>query len=250
MQICGGYDLLLGISESTNEKEDFYLDMLLRKRVDGLLLFPTFLDRLSDKLSRFNRPGTPIVLCGSSGNGIDNISFVKCDNRTGSFKAVEHLIERGCSKIGCIFPVISKHQYKSRLTGYKDALYYNGIPFREELIRTCPTDSPSIFAATAALLKEEKPDGIFCLYDYATISVMRAVLNMGLKIPDDVALIGYDNIQISEFLPISLSTVDTHGYEVGKKAAEILLNQIDDPDSAIRQITIKPDIIIRESSSK
>lgn len=188
------------------------------------------------------------MLCGSSGRGTKNISYVKCDNRMGSYKAVNHLIECGRKNIGCIFPAVNPQQYESRLIGYKDSLYYNGIPFREEMVRPCLTDSQSIFDATVTLLKEQEPDALFCLYDYCAIFVMRAVLSMGLRIPEDIAIIGYDNIYISEFMPISLSTIDTHSAEVGRKSAELLLEMINDPDMPVRQITLKPDLIVREST--
>ncbi|MGN0493319.1 MAG: LacI family DNA-binding transcriptional regulator [Acutalibacteraceae bacterium] len=245
-----GYDLILGITNSDSEKERFYLDMLQRKRVDGLMLFPTYIDSIIEKIHNSTKSKTPIVLCGSSGKGAANISFVKCDNRIGSYLAINHLLDIGCSKVGCVFPVYDKKQYSSRLSGYQDALYYRGIEYSPSLIKVCSPDDDSIYNATLELLKEQKPDGLFCLYDYAAISVMKAVLSQGLRIPDDVALIGYDNISISKFLPISLSTIDTLASEVGRHAAEILITKINEPETPVRQITLKPNLIVRESTQK
>ena len=244
-----GYNVILGITEADDQKESFYLNMLRRQQADGLMLFPSFLDTLKDKLNRFyNQSQTPIVMCGSSGNDSIDLNYVKCDNRLGSYNAINHLIGIGRRKIGCLFPAVNYNQYESRMTGYKDALYYHDIPFDEALIKVCRPDTDSILNATKELLSEQNPDSIFCLYDYAAISVMRAILSAGKRIPEDVALIGYDNIQISKCLPIPLSTIDTHGYEVGRKAAEILINKIVNPDSPHQQIILKPDLIIRESS--
>lgn len=244
------YNLILGISNSSYEKENFYLDMLQRKRIDGLVLFPTYIDSVIEQIQNSSNSKTPIVLCGSSGKNSSQISYVKCDNRIGSYLAAKHLIEIGCSKIGCIFPIYDKQQYTSRLSGYQDALYYNGIAFSESLIKECAPDDSSIYNATLELLNEQKPDGIFCLYDFAAISVMRAILSLGLNIPDDVVLIGYDNINISKFLPISLSTIDTHGAEVGRRAAEILIRMITKPETPVRQIVLKPSLVVRESTTK
>lgn len=245
-----GYNIILGITDSNNQKEDFYLDMLQRERVDGLILFPSFLHSLSEKINRLNSFQTPIVLCGSSGNEIQNISYVKCDNRIGAYIAITHLIDIGCRRIGCIFPSVNPSQYESRMTGYQDALYYNALPFQPELIKICPTDNASISAATTALLEEQNPDGLFCLYDYAAISVIRAILRFGRRIPEDVALIGYDNIQISDFLPISLSSIDTHAREVGQKATEIMIQKIVDADTPCQQLLLKPELVVRESSDR
>ena len=224
--------------------------MLQRKRIEGLVLFPTYIDSVIEQIQNSSNSKTPIVLCGSSGKNSSQISYVKCDNRIGSYLAAKHLIEIGCSKIGCIFPIYDKQQYTSRLSGYQDALYYNGIAFSESLIKECAPDDSSIYNATLELLNEQKPDGIFCLYDFAAISVMRAILSLGLNIPDDVVLIGYDNINISKFLPISLSTIDTHGAEVGRRAAEILIRMITEPETPVRQIVLKPSLVVRESTTK
>ena len=244
-----GYNIILGIADSNDQKENFYLDMLQRKQVDGLILFPSFLNSLADKLEHLNTQ-TPIVLCGSSGNQIQDINYVKCDNRLGSYTAISHLIDVGCRNIGCIFPAVNKSQFESRMTGYQDALYYHDLPYRKELIKICPADHASISEATSELLKEQNPDGIFCLYDYAAISVIRAILRSGRRIPEDVALVGYDNIQISDFLPISLSTIDTRGRDVGRKAAEILMQKIATPETPCQQIIVKPELVIRESTMR
>ena len=244
------YDLILGISDSSCEKEEFFLDMLQSKKVDGLLLFPTFLDSLSEKLRKINATKTPLVLCGSSGKGIIEIDYVKCDNRIGSFTAINHLIDIGCKNIGCIFPVFDKQQYNSRLIGFQDALYYHSMKFESDMIKTCIPNKDAIYNATVEFIKEKNPDGIFCLYDYASIPVMKAILSLGLKIPNDIALIGYDNIQISDYLPISLSSIDTQGAEVGRKAAEILIQKINDTSLDTHQIILKPNLVIRESTSR
>lgn len=245
-----GYDLILGLSNSESSKENFYLDMLQRKRVDGLIVFPTFVDSIVDKLEHSKKSKTPIVLCGSSGNNTKKLSYVKCDNRIGAYLAINHLLDQGCSRVGCVFPVFDKQQCSSRLSGYKDALYYRNVEFEPSLIKTCSPEEDSIYNATLELIKEQKPDGIFCLYDYAAISVMKAVLSLGLSIPNDIALIGYDNINISKFLPISLSTIDTLGAEVGRYATETLINTILHPDAPVSQKTLKPKLIIRESTNR
>lgn len=243
------YELILGISNSNSEKEDFYITMLQRKRVDGLLFFPTFLGALSEKISLLNSKDTPLVLCGSSGQGAVGLSYVKCDNRIGSFMAINHLIDTGCRRIGCIFPVIDRQQCQSRLIGYQDALYYHSLPYDEGLIRTCSPESEVIYEATRQFLQEKQPDAIFCLYDYAAIPVMKAIMSLGLRIPEDICLIGYDNIHLSAFTPISLSTIDTHGAEVGRRSAELLIRKINNPEEPLHQVIIKPDLIVRESTA-
>lgn len=245
-----GYNLLLGLSDSNREKESFYLRMLQCERVDGLIVLPTFMDLLEEELNVQNSPTLPIVFCGSSGSSNSlNISYAKCNNQAGAMLAVNHLINTGRKRIGCIFPAVSEQQYYSRKKGYMDALKQHHIPYSEDLIKVCPTENEAIFNATKELINEEHPDAIFCLYDYCAISVMRAVHSMNLRIPEDISIVGYDNIPISDFLPTSLSTIDTQSKEVGLKAAELLIEKINNPETPTRQITIMPELIIRESTS-
>jgi len=245
-----GYNLILGVSNQNREKESFYLDMLQQKRVDGMLVFPTFIDNIQEKLSYLSKEEhTPIVLCGSTGKGNPDISFVKCDNRMGAYMAVDHLISTGRTRVGCILPAVSEHQYASRKAGYQDVLAFHGIKYDEMLIKVCQPDNESIFRATVELIEHEKVNGLFCLYDYITIYVMRAIVSRGLSIPQDVAVIGYDNINISEYLPVSLSTIDTHSQRVGRMATEILVDKIENPDQPIRQIVLKPELVVRESTA-
>lgn len=245
-----GYHLILGLSNACVEKELYYLDMLQREQVDGLIVLPTFLEALEKKLHTSDKCASSIVLCGSSGTDLHtNLSYAKCDNRLGAFLAVSHLLSIGKKRIGCIFPVSHKDQYFSRECGYKDALLSYGIDYDDKLLKLCAPDNHSIFQATLELLKEQKPDAIFCLYDYCAISVMRAIHSMNLHIPADISVIGYDNIPISEYLPTSLSTIDTRSKEVGEKAAELLINQITTADTSVEQIVLKPELVIRESTA-
>ena len=245
-----GYNLLLGLSDSNRTKESFYLKMLQCERVDGLIILPTFMDLLENELNVQNTPTLPIALCGSSGSSnSSNISYAKCNNQAGAMLAVNHLIDTGRKRVGCIFPSVSKEQYYSRQKGYKDALKQHNIPYDEELIKICAADNDAIFLATRELINAKHPDAIFCLYDYCAISVMRAIYSMNLRIPEDISIVGYDNIPISAFLPTSLSTVDTQSKEVGMKAAELLIEKINNPETPTRHITIMPKLITRESSS-
>lgn len=241
------FDLILGISDSDRDKEIFYLDMLRSKRVDGLIVFPTFIDSVAERLNNANSL-PPLVLCGSSGRGIRNTSYAKCNNRLGAYLATEHLITMGCKKIGCIFPANDSAQYSSRYNGYCEAMKAANIEINPDLICFCKPLNEEIFSVTTNLIKEHRPDGIFCICDYHAIIVMHAIASLGLKMPDDIKLIGFDNISLSAFLPTPLSTIDTKGYEVGRTAAQLLLEKINHPDTHVKQIEIEPSLIVRGST--
>lgn len=246
-----GYNVLLGLSDSTTEKELHYLDMIQSKRVDGMIILPTFMDVLEKKLNDEAAFKSSIVLCGSSGasTGVD-ISFSKCDNQLGGYLAVEHLIKTGHKKVACIFPASDKQQYYSRQKGYKNALHAYGLDYDEQLIKICKPDEDATYTATLELIQNQKPDAIFCLSDYSTISVMRAIFHLGLRIPEDIALIGYDNISLSQYLPTALSTIDTRSVEVGAKSAELLIRKLRHEDESLQQIVFEPKLVVRESTVK
>lgn len=244
-----GYGLILGVSALSLDKEMFYMQMLSERRVDGLLVFPTFLDEIFTRfMQKEANQSVPLVLCGSSGVKDYPVSYVKCDNRMGAYMATDHLVSVGRRRIACLCAVADQRQAQSRIMGYRDALLFHGMEPEPGLIRYCSQEWEDIYSAAVKLLREEKVDAIFCLYDYMSIAVMRAAENLGLCIPDDVAIIGYDNIQVSQFLPISLSTIDTHSTRVGSMATELLIERIQNPDTPCRQIQLKPDLIVREST--
>lgn len=244
-----GYNLLLGVSNMDMQKEFLYLDMLRQKQVDGLLIFPTFLNEILQKLhGKPERNVLPIVFCGSSGEHSSEISFVKCDNRMGAYIATEHLIQIGRKRIGFVCASVDAQQSASRIAGYRDALSFYGIECSDKLIRYCPQTEEEIFKTTIQIIQEEKVDAIFYLYDYIAIAAIRAIQSIGLRIPQDVAIMGYDNIHISRYLPTTLSTIDTHSHRVGYMAAEMLTDKIEHPDTPSRKILLKPSLVIGEST--
>ena len=244
-----GYNVILGVSSLMLDKEISYIQMLKERRVDGLLVFPTFVDEIFNTFLKENdHKDIPLVLCGSSGVREYPVSYVKCDNRMGAYTAVEHLVTTGHRKIACLCAVADRRQAQSRVLGYQDALMFHQIEFDEELVYYCTQDTNDIYQTTLKLLKEKEIDAIFCLYDYMSIVAMRAILNSGLRIPEDIAIIGYDNIPISQFLSIPLSTIETHSQRIGSMGAELLIEKIQKPDAPCRQIQLKPDLVIRQST--
>ncbi|MBP3389335.1 MAG: LacI family DNA-binding transcriptional regulator [Clostridia bacterium] len=245
-----GYNLILGVPNYNQEKEAFYLDLLQQRRVDGLLIFPTFVEMIANKLANRNkRAAVPVVFCGSAVPGLPDVSYVKCDNRMGAYIAIDYLIQSGRKRIGFILPVATEQNAHSRKTGYQDALAFHGIPFDPELLVFCSPNTEDVRRATLELLNRPGLDAIFCLYDYIAITVMHVLTAQKKRIPQDIAIVGYDNIHLSAHLPIPLSTIDTHGQRVGRMATEILLDTIENPESEARQIVLKPELVVRESTS-
>ncbi len=244
-----GYSIILGISSQSLEKEKQYMQMLSERRVDGLLLFPSFLDELFPAfIEQQNDKKIPVVLCGTSGHMNTDISYVKCDNHMGAYIAIEHLIKIGKKRIACLCAVIDRSQANSRISGYRDALEFYDVKEENDLIIFCSQAPEDIARATEKLVTEKKVDAIFCLYDHMSITVMRTVQQLGKRIPEDIAIVGYDNISVSALLPISLTTIDTHATRIGSMATELLIKKIREPNTENRQISLKPVLVVREST--
>ncbi len=246
-----GYSVVVGSSEQSIEKERSHIAMLSEQRVDGMIVFPSFLEELFPEFIKGKNDATiPLVLCGSTTTFSENISFVKCDNHMGGYIATEHLIQNDKKRIALLCAVKEKSQAASRIAGYRDAHEFYDLPYHEDLVRFCSPAPSDIYDATISLIKDKHVDAFFCLFDDMCLPVIRAVKSLGLSIPDDIAIVGYDNIALSALLPISLTSVDTHAKLIGRMAIKQLIKKIEDPTSEPRKIILKPELIVRESTVK
>ncbi len=244
-----GYGVVLGLSDQSIEKEKQYIAMLSEQLVDGILILPTFLDDIFPEFIKGkNDADIPMILCGASTEQSKNIGYVKCDNHMGGYIATEHLIQSGKRRIACLCAVKERTQATSRVAGYRDAHEFYGIPFSQELVSFCAPDNESIRAETVRLITEQNVDSFFCLFDYMCLPVIRAIETLGKKIPEDIAIVGYDNIDIASMLPIPLTSVETHSRQIGSMAVNQLVKKIKDSGTETRRIVLKPELIVRASS--
>lgn len=244
------WHLIVGVTNHDKEKEIFYLNMLREKKVDGLVILPTYLQDIRKDLIRFKNENFPFVLSGVQLDGVDT-NYVSCNMEKGAYLATEHLIENGHKSIAFISGVANPLQSCERLNGYKKALEDSGIPFDENYVVQCGATLEDAYKVTTELIKKHPEiTGIFCLYDYIAISVIKAILDKGARIPDDYAVASYDNIDISAYLPISLTTVETYSKKVGETAAKILVSQIKDEGNDYQRVVLSPKLIERQSTDK
>ncbi len=242
-----GFSLIISGSDQSWEKERRHLDMLTQKQVDGIIVFPSFYDSVIEYITKT----PPSERASFVLAGIDcqdpSISYVACDRHKGAFMAVEHLIQTGRRHIA--FISTSTHaKTHARFQGYKDALVTNGIPFNDDLVCYCQSNHESVYEATIRLLETQKVDGIFCMYDYLALPVSSAIFKKGYRLPEDIAIVGYDNIEISAYFPIPLSTIETHALEIGRQAAKTLIGKIRNPQTDPQQIILQPELIVRHST--
>jgi LacI family transcriptional regulator len=224
-----GYSVLISSSEEDTELERAEVDALLARQVDAILLATTFtsLAQPGNPFERIAARHLPLILLDRRVAGLP-AAFVGIDDEKTGFLATRHLLDKGCRSIAHLAgPDISTA--RGRLEGYRNALHAANLEVREDyIIRIASADvhgSEHGFEATRRLLASKpRPDGIFCFNDETATGALRAVIEAGLKIPHDVAIIGVGNMTNTDFLKIPLTTIDQNSGQIGRAAALIALD--------------------------
>ena len=223
------------------------LNLIGTKSIDGLVLFET--REHDDELQTLIDEKFPVVIIGDYPN--DQICSVDVDVPGSAQLAVEHIIQLGHKNIGCITnaPLVYTSG-KGRLKGFNDALVAAGIDFDESLIRYGEFTAQSGFDSMNDLLekKQGKFSAVFIASDTVAFGAMRAINSAGLKIPEDIAVMGYDNVSLAQFSNPPLSTVDISGNQMGFTAGEMLIELIDKKIEAGERKLLETEIIQRQST--
>jgi LacI family transcriptional regulator len=246
-----GYNLMICQSNDSNKSEIEDINALLRAQVDGIVL--SIAKETSDykHFEDLRERGVPLVLFDRVTHKA-GVSTVTVDDYRGAYKATEHLIKQGCQRIATF---VGEHQhiniYKERFRGYKDALTDYKIPFYSEYVHTSSLGiEGGREGATIMWALPQPPDAIFCQSDFSALGAMQFLKEKGLKIPHDVALVGFANEPFTAYIEPALTTVDQHPVDMGQTVAKLFLEQIesDDPSPITKNITLNADLVIRQSS--
>jgi LacI family transcriptional regulator len=244
----GGYSLLIASSNESSEMETLETDKMLQHGVDGLLIASCH--AFPDNLLRVRENKTPLVLVDRNFSE-PKFGFIGTDDVLIGKMATEHLIRIGRRKVAHIGGGNVSTSLQ-RLEGYRKTLARYKIRVPAEYVKRRPhiDESSDVTAKRAMeeLLKlPVRPDAVFCHNDPAAIGAMNAILNAGLRIPEDIALIGCGNIRYSESLRVPLSTIDVSTQDLGRKAGEAILKQIATGKIAPATL-LKPKLIQRQST--
>jgi LacI family transcriptional regulator len=240
-----GYFLLISDTSERAAEEAANIEVLVSRKVDGLIIASA--QRAGTMLEKLK---TPYVLIDRRISGLD-ANYVGTKNEDIGLLATEHLIEQGCRRIAHLRgPTLSTAV--GRLRGYRRALEKHRLPIREDFIVEAGHQDTTGYQAMQKLLAQTpRPDGIFCFNDPVAIGAMHAILDAGLSVPRDIAVIGAANMRYSDILRIPLSTVDQGTTEMGQQAAHVLLASIAAKKPLQpRQIVIPPRLIVRASSQR
>lgn len=245
-----GYTVVLCNTDEDVEIEKHYINNLRTRLIDGFIVASMVPG--TNHIQKLLQECVPVVLVSRSYG--DDIDAVIVDNVKAAYEAIGHLIKTGHRKIAIALGRRELPIYADRLKGYRTMLEDSGLPFDESLIICETTGNSSFYSLTMDMLKSGIiPDAIFATSDPKAFVIMRALHDAGLRIPNDISVMGMDNVEMSSLIEPPLSTVSQPLYEMGKLAAQKLFRQIANKDCtgkmAPPRIDVLPtELIIRKST--
>ena len=242
-----GYNVFLCNTDGNVHREQLYVDLLSKKQVDGII-FVAAGDQV-DSLNALLSHEMPVVLVDRDLPNVE-VDAVLTDNQQGGYLATRHLIELGHRRIACITGPSSITPSAERITGYREALEEEGIPYDDSLVLTGNYQPDSGLQATSTLLSlDSPPTAIFALNDLMAVGALHAAAKAGRHVPEEVAIIGYDDTELASFMNPPLSTIAQPKTEIGVQATKILARRISNKTFPPYRIILPPELVIRESTS-
>lgn len=247
---ASGNTILISQSNDSFDRELIDVQNFIYRKVDGLIISPTVeFNNGNSHLEKITSKGIPLVFIDRADERI-NACKVLVDDFAGAYKAVEHLIAVGCKKIAHFGADPQASTAKNRLEGYLQALKDHQIPIEENLIlETGFSMEGGANGARQLMEMADMPDAIFAVLDDVAIGATLVLKENGIKIPEEVAIVGFSNDTTCLIVDPKLSSVNQPALEMGRKAAELILSQVEKSCPA-ETIILKTELIVRASSSR
>jgi LacI family transcriptional regulator len=242
-----GYDVVICNSEEDGEFEASEVERLLARQVDGLLIASAQPPHHLELFERIEARGVPYVLIDRR-FADSHAPYVGADDEAIGRMATQHLIDRGARRIAHIAgPALTPGT--GRLKGYRDALAGAGISVPDIYVEQATDDTSGYEAARRLLALTPRPDAIFGYNDPTAAGAMKAILEAGIRIPDEIKVIGVGNVHYSDLLRVPLSTIDQSSASIGEQAADILVKSIGNKRRRpAKPVLINPVLVAREST--
>jgi len=245
-----GYNVIISQSNDLLEKEKKIVHSLFSNRVDGLIISLSMQTNEFKHFELFTNKNIPLIFFDRVAPEFETNKIVVDDYAVG-LKATQHLINQGYGRIAHLAGPTVLNTYRDRMEGYMAALRQNKIPVTEDLIiysRLTRMDGQDAIKQLLSL--NDPPDAVFCGNDTSALSMMVYLKKIGVRIPEDFGIIGFSNEPFSEVVTPSISTLKQPAFEMGIKAAELLIHEIEDKHQSrhYQTITMPTELIVRESS--
>lgn len=238
--------LLLCNADEDPAKQQMYLSVMEAELVAGLIIAPTHAHD-GEVLKKFSQSDIPVILIDRRVDCQD-FDAVTVDNVGGAYAAVKHLIDLGYTRIAMIggSPILSIS--RERLQGYKEAYAQAGIKMEKTLIKEGGFNAESGYQLTRELLlSSRRPHAIFAANNLITLGVLKAIRELDLAIPDDIAVVAFDDMPWFSELRPPLTAVSQPTYELGQEAVRLLLKRLDEPEAPFRNVVLQTRLMVRKS---
>ena len=245
-----GYNVIICQSLDSLEREVKLMGTLLANRVDGVLISISMETTNYNHLQAYLNHGAPIVFFDRPCD-LAHCSNVGIDSYQASFDATEHLISQGCKHIVHLSGPQEIELYRNRKNGYEAALTKHHIALNEAYCIESSLSEKDGISAAKKILELKKIDGIYSANDTAAIGAIKHLKNNGISIPNDIAVVGFNNDPISAVIEPSLTTINQPGFEMGKISGDLLLAQIQEKNTTIenKSILLSSELIVRNSTT-
>lgn len=245
-----GFNLLICQSHERLIKERQAIQVLLKNRVAGIIMSHSIETTDFEHIIQATRQHVPVVQFDRVNKVIPGPRIVN-DNFTGAHLAVKHLIRNGYNRIAHLTGSMAVNVYQERLDGYKYALDEAGLVFEPSMVIENAITRETGFEEALKLIAKNKVDAFFCAGDFSATGAIQAIQQSGLKVPEDIGVVGFANEPFAEIIAPKLSTVEQNAYDMGIRAAKLLVKVIADNNSGDGIEEIVPvRLLVRESSVK
>ncbi|MFK4761622.1 LacI family DNA-binding transcriptional regulator [Microbacterium sp. ZW T5_45] len=241
--LASGYSIIVGNGLDSVAREARSLDLFERQRMDGVLLAPV--EAAPEQLQRFRKRGVPVVLID---HRHPQFSSVSIDHRLGGRLATQSLLDSGCRHLSFVGGPESRPQMVERLRGFREAT--DGLPVRTTVIDTTTLNTRlgrEIADRIAGLPASDRPDGIFAGNDHLAIGMLQGLVARGIRVPEDIALVGYDDIEFAGAAVIPLTSVRQPATDMGARAVDLLLAHLSGSDEVV-EARFTPELVVRSST--
>ena len=223
---ANGYRLVLCNTDNSHAKEMEHLHQLRTYLPAGLIIIPSSFGKLSEEVESFRRSGAAVVFLDRMPRNWKGDS-VTVSNEDGAFRAVQYLVQLGHKRIACITGPMHLPNAQERLAGYKRGLKLAGLPFLENYVRKSTFDRVGGYNDALALLRlRNRPTAIFAQNDLMAMGTLLAIRELKLRCPQDVSVIGFDDLDVTELMDPPLASIRQPGYQMGATAVQMLLDRV------------------------
>lgn len=242
------YSVILCNSDGDLEKELFYTNVLTAKQVDGILFVAAGVS--TEHIRTLQKQKVPLVVVDREIPDV-SVDEVLTDNVYGGESVTRHLIDLGHRRIGCITGPSNVTPSADRVTGYGRALEEASLPFDEEIVLKGDFQYEGGYRAAERLLTmDDPPTAIFACNDLMAVGVIRAAREMGWRVPDDLSVVGFDDVRLASFTSPPLTTVAQPKYEMGVVATELLLERMESRDRPPQHRLLETRLVVRQSTAR